>query len=531
MPHEPTTEPVAPAPRIGWRALFVLWSVSAGLLVWVRLWPYQPFLDEGARQIATLGACCSFVTFALLWVALFSGMSWRTRGKILSAAAIVLGVPILLFRVEHVSGDIVPSFTWRFAPKRDALMDDDVAGGQPVDLTVTSANDYPQFRGAQRDGTIDGIELATDFAAHPPRRLWLQEIGTAWSSFAVVHGFAVTQEQRGPHEMVTCYELTTGKLRWTHSDEVRFNSVMAGDGPRGTPTIHEGRVYTLGAEGLLNCLDGASGERIWSRQVVDPPDELPQWGKSASPLIVEEHNLVVISAGPFGKETGPALVAFRADNGEPAWQSEEAQCSYASPMLTTLLDQRQILLMNAESVAGYDPADGRTLWQHQWPGNQPKVPDALPLPPDRVLITAGYGMGTILLQLSPSADDELKAAELWETRTLKPKFANVVIHDGYAYGLDDGMLLACLDLKNGKIRWRARGYGHGQLLLVGNLLLVQCESGEVALIEANPKKHNELSRFTALDGKTWNAPSLYGKYLLVRNDRQAACYELAVGGR
>jgi outer membrane protein assembly factor BamB len=146
---------------------------------------------------------------------------------------------------------------------------------------------------------------------------------------------------------------------------------------------------------------------------------------------------------------------------------------------------------------------------------------------DRLLFSAGYGVGSKVFGFSSDGAGGLRPNLVWESPRLKSKFANLVVHDGFVYGLDDGVL-ACLDPATGERRWKAGRYGHGQLLLVGGLLLVQTEEGEAVLVEPTPDAHRELTRHALLEGKTWNPPALSGSRLLVRNDREAALYDLPV---
>jgi outer membrane protein assembly factor BamB len=178
-------------------------------------------------------------------------------------------------------------------------------------------------------------------------------------------------------------------------------------------------------------------------------------------------------------------------------------------------------------VTGHDPADGRILWEYSWPGNFPKCSQPVPLKEDRVFISAGYGAGCAMLQIQAGSGGSMTVEEVWRNQTMKTEFTNVVVRDRYLYGLDDG-ILACVDLATGQRKWkdRAGNYGYGQILLVGDLLLVQSQAGPVALVEATPTRFHELGQLDALHSKTWNNPVLAGKYLVVRNDREAACYEL-----
>ena len=190
----------------------------------------------------------------------------------------------------------------------------------------------------------------------------------------------------------------------------------------------------------------------------------------------------------------------------------------------------QILIFNRGSVAAHDPATGEELWSYPWPEMQPNVAQPLPLPGDRVLVSSGYGVGSKLLHVARNtAGGAFDVELLWESPRLKAKFTTIVLRDGYVYGLDDGVLV-CLDPETGERRWKQGRYGHGQVLLVGDLLLVQTEEGEIALVEANPERHVELARIPVVSGRAWNTPALAGPYLLLRNDREAVCLELPLEG-
>jgi outer membrane protein assembly factor BamB len=366
---------------------------------------------------------------------------------------------------------------------------------------------------------VPNARLARDWSARPPREVWRQPVGLGWSSFAVVGAAAFTQEQRGDQELVVCYDLKTGKVRWTHADTARFHEAMGGDGPRSTPTVAGGRVYALGATGILNCLDGATGKLLWTRETLKGIPNL-EWGKSSSPLVFDD--LVLVSGG---NTAGPSLLAFNKDNGNPVWQAGHDKSSYSSPVLADLAGRRQVVMVNARSVTGHDPADGHILWEYSWPGELAKASQPVVLEGDRVLLSAGYGLGCVLLQVKDEGGAAQAVSERWSNRYLKTQFSNVVVRDGFVYGLDDGVL-TCLDLDTGKRRWKGGRYGYGQVLLAGDLILVQAESGSVVLVEATPDRHHELARLPALKGKTWNNPALAGPYLVVRNDQEAACYRL-----
>ena len=481
----------------------------------------------------------------------------------------------LLVRVRGLTGDFFPVLEWRFVAPHDAslpplpIVDDPpaaesptapaasgnvepptAASGDAADLSTSSAvparripaaaardiaigartdaaghaaPSFPQFLGPDRTGVLRGVLLATSLDVRPPRLVWRHAVGAGWSGFAVADGLAITQEQRGGDEMVVAYDLMTGIPRWAHRDPIRYASVVAGDGPRATPTISGTRVATLGSTGLLTILDVRTGRRLWQKTIGPDNGALePPWGRSGSPLVMNRR-VIVSAGGPSGR----SLVAYALDTGARVWSGGSDQAGYASPIVLTLLGLPQVVIFNQASLAGHDPDTGAALWSQPWPGESPNVAVPIRIADDLVLASTGYGVGSKLVKLRRAADGSITTSIVWESLRLKAKFTNPVLHEGFVYGLDDGVL-TCIDAGTGERRWKAGRYGHGQTLLVADVLLVSTEDGEIVLVEPSPAGHHELGRFTALDGKTWNPPALAGKYLLVRNDREAALFEMAL---
>ena len=407
--------------------------------------------------------------------------------------------------------------------------------GETVDLLSTTPLDFPQFLGPQRNVAYDAVSLSRDWAARPPRLLWRQPIGAGWSAFAVVNGFAVTMEQRGEHELVVCYAAASGRVRWRHAVRTRYDTTFGGVGPRCTPTVHEGKVYVLGATGVLRCLAGGDGAEIWTRDLLGEMNLTPYqdlkgvaWGRAASPLIVDQLVITPLG-GPTQQGRYCSLAAYHKETGEAVWLGGDRQVSYSSPTEALILGVRQVLIVNEDNVSSHDPASGEVLWQHDWPGSSTydaSCSQAVPLPGDRVLLSKAYRGGAELLRIRRSEDGSFRAETEWrDAALLKTKFANVAVHEGYAYALSDGVL-ECVQLDQGQRAWKDGRFGHGQILRVGDLLLVQDETGGVTLVEASPKRLSRLGAFQAIDGKSWNNLTLYGSLLLVRNAEEAACYEL-----
>jgi outer membrane protein assembly factor BamB len=400
------------------------------------------------------------------------------------------------------------------------------AGKEPAELpsappAAETGPYWPGFRGPHRDDVVPGVRIKTDWTASPPVLLWRRPIGPGWSSFAVRGGLLYTQEQRGPEEVVACYKVTTGEPVWAHRDAARFWESNGGPGPRATPTLSNGRVYTFGATGILNVLNASDGAAIWSHDAAaDTGMKTPQWGFASSPLVAADM-VIVATAGQ--------LIAYDLATGARRWSGPARGVSYSSPQLLTIDGVAQILLLSATGATSVALADGTLLWEHPWPG-YPIVQPALTADGD-ILISVSDSSGTRRLAVAHGTGG-WTVEERWTSNGLKPYFNDFVIHNGYAFGFD-GSILACIDLKDGKRKWKGGRYGNGQLVLLSDqdLLLVLSEEGELALVRAAPDQFTELARFPAIDGKTWNHPVLAGDVLLVRNGQEMAAFRLSLADR
>jgi outer membrane protein assembly factor BamB len=384
---------------------------------------------------------------------------------------------------------------------------------------VAAGADWPGFRGPGRDSVVRGVRIETDWSKSPPVALWRRPIGPGWSSFAVGGNRLYTQEQRGEDEIVACYKIATGEPVWKHSDAVRFWESNAGAGPRATPTLSHGRVYAFGATGILNALDAGNGALVWSRNVASETGrEIPAWGFTSSPLVVDD---VVVTAA------SGTLAAYDLASGDPRWVGPKHGGSYSSPQLVTIDGVAQILLLSPPGAISVAPADGRLLWEYSWEGGaivQPALTANGDVLVNAIATTGGVGMRRIAVASAPGG---WTVEERWTSIGLKPYFNDFVVHKGHAFGFD-GTILACIDLENGKRRWKGGRYGNGQLVLLPDqdLLLVLSEEGELALVAATPEQFRELARFAAIEGKTWNHPVLVGDVLLVRNGEEMAAFRL-----
>jgi outer membrane protein assembly factor BamB len=522
--------------------------IAAVVLMVVATAATFPFLDvslaTGAMgmlfpMLAIPGICLAFVIWAVV------SRRWpRGVQRATMALAIVASCAVwTLVRTGGFNGVFDNDLAWRWTPTPEdrmlTLADDSPptlpaapAAAEPTEpiaplapaaaVSPVSAADWPGFRGRDRDGLMRGVRIATDWSVAPPKELWRRPVGPGWSSFAVHGDVFYTQEQRGEEEIVAAYRVSTGAPVWKHRDPARFWESNGGPGPRGTPALHNGRIYALGATGILNALDEATGRVIWSRNAsADSNTKIPDWGFSASPLLIDDMVIVALA----GK-----LAAYDRETGAPRWIGPDGGAGYSSPHLVTIDGVPQIVLLDAKGATSVAPSTGARLWDVTVTAGAMAVPIVQPAITDDgdVLISAGNITGMHRFAITQNGG-VWSATSRWFSNGLKPYFNDFVVHKGHAYGFD-GSLLACIDVADGTRQWKGGRYGNGQLVLLPDqdLLLVVTEEGELALVSATTEKFSELARVPAITGKTWNHPVLAGNVLLVRNGEEMAAFRLAM---
>lgn len=507
-----------------WFPWFVL-ALTLPAIAFLWLWPSET-MERANRSVGTIVLSIFAGVLLTLWFVFLSTFRWRVRLATVLLVAALAGATVREFKL---TGDWVPLpiFRWEATADDNLATRGDSAGPSdlpPINLTI-QPDDCADYRGSKRDGIVLGPALQRDWSTQPPRLLWKQPVGGGYAAFAVAGNVAVTIEQRREREAVVCYDTDTGRERWVYDYPASFSEWQGGSGPRATPTIAGGDVYSLGALGRLVRIDGRSGKEIWAVDILDDNDN-SRWGMCGTPLVYDD--LVVVNPGAQrASAAGRALVAYDRTTGKQVWSAGDTRAGYSSPMLATLAGQRQILLFDGEEVAGYDMKTGGKLWRHPWKTVEGiNVGQPIVLDGERVFISSSYKSGCAMLKVS-FHNGQWSVAELWRSLALKCKFTSPVTHDGYIYGLDEGILV-CLDPGDGKRVWRGERYGHGQLLLTGNVLVIMSEFGKLALVEATPEAARELGSISALTGKTrtWNNPALARGRAFIRNDLEMACYDL-----
>jgi len=469
-----------------------------------------------------------------LWL-LWGWMYWllpvsSNRKRFATVACLVLAVGFFVaWRADGWDGNALPRLAWRFAPAANwstQSAEERLARPQGRKDSGNLQNnepfaDYPRYRGDDGLGTVRGPKLARNWILQPPKLLWKHAVGVGWSSLAVAGTQVFTQEQRESQECVVCYDRATGSELWVHRDDAHYQAPETGGGPRATPTVDGEQVFSLGGTGLLNALHRETGQPQWQVNILQETGaHLPMHGMVSSPLVVG--NNVIVCAG--GK--GASIVAYDRATGNRAWASGDDEAGYTSPLLLELAGDEQIVILGKRELTGYHSETGAVLWSTPFANDQlTNCSQPCPVGKNHLFASTNYGTGCALFEIARGQGETFRVESLWTNRTLQTKFCSAVVHDGHAFGLDDG-ILECVSIQDGRRRWKRGRYGHGQLMLVNDLLLIQAEDGRVVLVPATPKAFDELTFFTPLEGRTWNHPALAGNQLFVRNDREAACYEL-----
>lgn len=388
---------------------------------------------------------------------------------------------------------------------------------------LAHAGDWSEYRGPGRHGVNDESGLLSSWAERAPRELWRRPIGIGYSAVSVADGRLYTMETAGEEEAVVCLDAATGETLWQTAIGPSGSSDMQDDGPRATPTVVDGTVYTASSAARLVALSAADGRVLWERDLQEHGAP-PRFGYSTSPLV--DGDLVLVETG--GAAENPGVVAFDRATGEPRWTALEGPAGYSSPIAIDLGGRRQYVFfrrVNAE-VVSLD-ADGGVLWRHPTTGLA-IITTPIFLPPDRIFVASADDVfGGLMLRVS-AIEDGFEVAEVWSERLMRNHFNTSVVIDGFLYGFDNGTL-RCLDATTGEMRWAKRGFGKGSVVASGDLLFVLGDDGTLALVRADSEAFEELGRVQAMTGRSWTAPSLAHGRLYLRDFDELVAYDVSEG--
>ncbi len=543
---DPESKAQASQKRKWYRSSFLPISATILLglgLVWAQF-IYDPIQGDALVNLISFSMSSLLGLILAFWFSFLSFFSRRTVLTIMIPLVLIgVGWAASIRRVEF-DGDMKMNFVYRWEPPPILQQAHASPVQEEVGVYEESPTDFPAYRGRNFAGILVSPPLNKDWQANPPQELWRTDVGAGYASMAVVGNSVITLEQRENQEAVTCYNGTTGQLKWIHSYPARFYEAMGGLGPRTTPTISEGRVFIAGAAGEALCLDFFTGKVIWSRNLLDDLN-IPNviWGQSSSPLVLEDR----IIFNPGGPD-GDGLIALDPETGKTIWQAaglsrytEENKtnhCGYSSPIVMNIHDVEQLIIFEGKGLRSCNIETGETLWHYPFE-NVAGVNSAQPVLLDdghHIFISASYAMGSAVIDVQKSVDTNAEGIEknswtvekVWhEERTLRSKFTSVIYRDGYIYGLDEGIMM-CIEPLTGKKQWKAGRFGHGQLVYADGTIVVMAEDGNLHLIEPNPTEFRELTSMMVLpnSSKVWNPQALADGIVYVRDHRQMAAFDL-----
>lgn len=379
---------------------------------------------------------------------------------------------------------------------------------------AATAEEWPNFRGPNYDGISSETGLKVKWDQPMPLVWERDDIGPAYSSFAIVAGKVYTCGQHGGKQTVDCLDAKTGKTIWSTGFAAAYND-MQGDGPRATPTVADGRVYILGSKGRFVCLDAESGNELWSKQF----DNTPQWGYSSSALVTGD---MVITIGGKGQGT---LVALDRKSGKPIWTCGEDDAGYATPYPFEFNGKPYIVGFAGTSAIIAERDTGKQVFQFPWETSY-KVNAAAPIFNDGyLLLTSGYTQGSVLLKLRADGD-RLAADKIWQTKVLLNKFQSCILKDGYLYASDQKGL-KCVEFLTGSPMWEVRREANGTIVLAQDHLFVLAEDGKLMIAPVSPQEFKPVTQAEIMSGpRCWTVPVISGGKLYVRNMARVACFDL-----
>jgi outer membrane protein assembly factor BamB len=365
-------------------------------------------------------------------------------------------------------------------------------------LPAAQAEDWPNWRGPAHDG-ISREKDWSPAAVAEGKVLWRANVGRGYSSFAVADGKLYTMGNAGGQDSVFCFEAETGKELWSHSYPCRPGKYA---GPRGTPTVHDGLVYTMSREGLLLCFDAATGKVKWQKKV---DSRIPRWGIATSPIV--HGDLVVVNAGGAG-------AAFNKKTGKRAWQHDNGMPGYASPVPYVSGSKVRFLIFAEKELICVSGKSGRPLWDFAWPTKYNVLAaDPVLVGKSGIFISSGYGKGCAMLRAGSRG-----VSEVWKNTNMRNHMASCVLHEDHLYGFDDKQF-RCIDTKKGGVQWTQGGLGKGAMSMAdGKLIILSENGGQLVIAEATPKKFTEIARTQVFSGHTWTPPVLANGRIYCRND-------------
>ncbi len=404
-----------------------------------------------------------------------------------------------------------------------------IVGGQLAERlsaadAAGAAKDWSQWRGPARDGISAETDWLTQWPQGGPKVLWKANVGSGFGAVAVAGGRLYTMGNTGKNDVVWCLNADTGKLIWKDTYPCKKGGYP---GPRATPAVVDGRVYTLSRQGHARCYDAATGQVVWKKDLAQELKlKVPGWGIAGSPLV--DGNLVIYNVGNAGAAVDKAT-------GRVVWQTGGGKSGYGSPIAYDMNGKRCVLVFAGRGLSCRDIKTGQSLWQVPWKTSH-DVNAADPIVVgDKIFITSGYGSGCALLKVAGG-----KATIVWRGKQMASQFSSCVLYKGHLYGVhgNTGMremtgkaVVRCIELATGKVKWSSERIYMGALMLAGDKLIIQGDGGWLSVAEASPDGLKVISRAKVLDGMCWTMPVLAGGRIYCRNNKRGELVCLDVRAR
>jgi len=388
------------------------------------------------------------------------------------------------------------------------------------------ATDWPQFLGPTRNGIYAGPPLLDHWDSDGPKIVWQKKIGSGFSSPVVARGRLILFHRVGPEEIVECLNATNGQTIWKHAYPATFSDpIKLDEGPRATPAISDGKVYSYGADGILLCLDFETGAKVWSADTkADFKAQRPWFGMACSPLI--ESNSLLLNVGSANKM---GVAAFDKKTGAVLWQSTHDRATGSSPVCATIHNRRYALFLTYSRLVGVDPADGKIQFQFPWlpHGYGPVVGASPVVVDDSIFLSAIYTLGSVLLRVNA---DGAGVEKVWDTHDLSSHYQTGICKDGFLYAPDghqeEHPSLCCIALATGAVQWKDPEYGEANLLLANDNLVLLTQHGELIIAPASPKKFQVKARAQILPFLVRAYPAISDGFLFGRATAKLVCVDL-----
>jgi outer membrane protein assembly factor BamB len=386
--------------------------------------------------------------------------------------------------------------------------------------------DWPQWRGPNRDGVATGFKLPDIWPRQPLQAVWTVPLGDGYSAPVIVAGKLYTHAREASNEFVYCLDALTGKQIWRHGYAAPYEMNRAatghGPGPKATTTVVDGRVYAFGISSILTCLDAQSGEVIWSRDLKEEYEAAPaEFGTAGSPLV--DGPFVIV---PVGGKKGGSVMAFHKKDGSLAWKAIAGELpAFSSPIAADLGGIRHVLTFTEKHFVGLDATNGRELWKYPFTTAY-RQNTVTPVVVGDLVIASGLDKFAFALQVKKSGSG-VKMTEAWKNRDLRIYMSSPVVVGDHIYGLGGQNALVCVHIPTGKTAWSSGDFGeYCSIVVARDRLLILDTVGNLAVVKADPKSYQEVGRSQVSEGKTWSHLALVQSRIYVRNREQLACIDL-----